>query len=86
MRVDKYPLLFVVASVIMFNRLIPEVFKQAVNHCIIFAELSPHQARPVLLCYDYFCASAYSELVCNLSLMRQQNNLSMHIQALGVFL
>ena len=81
-RVDKYPLLFVVATVVTFSRLVLQAMLHSPNYRLIMTAKSNTRARHTLLLYYFFCARLYPELVNGLSPMRQRNNLSLHIPTL----
>ena len=81
-RVDKYPLLYVVATVVTFYRLILHVFQQAVNYRVLFTCRSPTRARNVLLLYYTLCVRIYPEILNHMSALRLRNNLSIRVSTL----
>ena len=81
-RVDKYPLLYAVATIVTFYRLILYVFTQAVNYRHLFTCLSPTRARNVLLLYYNLCVRVYPEILNHLSPLRLRNTLSLQVPTL----
>ena len=81
-RVDKYPLLFVVATTVTFLRIFIHAFKGAKNYRHILTTSSAVRSRHVLLVYYYLCARLFPFVVRNVSQMRQRNALSVQIPQL----
>ena len=81
-RVDKYPLLYAVATIVTFYRLILYVFTQAVNYRHLFTCRSPTRARNVLLLYYNLCVRVYPEILNHLSPLRLRNTLSLQVPTL----
>ena len=81
-RVDKHPLLYAVATIVTFYRLILYVFTQAVNYRHLFTCRSPTRARNVLLLYYNLCVRVYPEIPIHLSPLCLRNTLSIQVPTL----
>ena len=81
-RVDKYPLLYVVAPVVTFYRLILHVFTSAPNYRKLVTCKSTARAHNVLLLYYHLCFRVYPEILNHMSPMHHRNNWSIQIPTL----
>ena len=78
-RVDKYPLLFDVSTVITFMCLFIHVFNNATIYKRVRTLSSASTTRDTLLVYHYLYAKMFPFVMRNVSHMRQRNALCVHI-------
>ena len=81
-RVDKYPLLYVVATIVTYYQLILHVFTQVINYRHLFTWRSPTRARNVLFFHYNLCVQVYPQILNYLSPIRLRNTLSIHVPTL----